>query len=225
MKTFKSKFNRLEGKRFIFLEIGFIIAISAVMLAFNYRSYHSGSFLDLPAGNHEETEELPVITVQPKLPPPPPARPVTIFNITSDIEIEDVPIDIDVESTQSDPVELWQPPVTEEDPVPETVAFVKVESKPEFPGGGMAMISFLGKQLRYPEAARQANIQGTVYVSFVIQPDGSVSNVKVERGIGGGCDEEAVRVVKMMPRWKPGIQAGKKVKVPMVIPVRFRIMD
>ncbi len=83
------------------------------------------------------------------------------------------------------------------------------------------MMDFLQTNLRYPEAAKDAGIQGTVFVSFVVEPDGSISNIQVLRGIGGGCDEEAVRVVGMMPKWEPGYQRGEAVRVQFNMPVRF----
>ncbi len=99
--------------------------------------------------------------------------------------------------------------------------FTVVEELPEFPGGTSAMMDFLQTNLRYPEAAKDAGIQGTVFVSFVVEPDGSISNIQVLRGIGGGCDEEAVRVVGMMPKWEPGYQRGEAVRVQFNMPVRF----
>ncbi len=99
--------------------------------------------------------------------------------------------------------------------------FTVVEELPEFPGGTSAMMDFLQTNLRYPEAAKDAGIQGTVFVSFVVESDGSISNIKVLRGIGGGCDEEAVRVVGMMPKWEPGRQRGEAVRVQFNMPVRF----
>ena len=99
--------------------------------------------------------------------------------------------------------------------------FTVVEELPEFPGGTSALMHFLQSNLRYPVTAKNAGIQGTVFVSFVVEPDGSISNINVLRGIGGGCDEEAVRVVGMMPKWEPGRQRGEAVRVQFNLPVRF----
>ena len=97
------------------------------------------------------------------------------------------------------------------------------EEMPEFPGGVEALMDFVGKNVKYPEEAKEKEISGRVFVSFVIEKDGSVSNVKVLRGIGGGCDEEAVRVIKGMPKWKPGIQKGKPVRVSYMMPINFKL--
>ncbi|MDR2906516.1 MAG: energy transducer TonB, partial [Bacteroidales bacterium] len=91
--------------------------------------------------------------------------------------------------------------------------FMIIEEMPEFPGGEEARVKYLSENMIYPSAARDSGIQGTIYVNFIIEKDGSISDVKVVNGIGGGCDEEAIRVVKMMPKWKPGRQRGKPVRV------------
>ena len=99
--------------------------------------------------------------------------------------------------------------------------FLVVEVAPEYTGGEDALIKYLSENILYPQVARESNIQGTVYVSFIIEKNGEVSNTKVMRGIGGGCDEEAVRVVKGMPNWIPGTQRGKPVRVQFNLPIRF----
>ncbi len=99
------------------------------------------------------------------------------------------------------------------------------EEMPEFPGGVEALMDFVGKNVKYPEEAKEKEISGRVFVSFVIEKDGSVNEVKVMRGIGGGCDEEAVRVIKGMPKWKPGMQKGKPVRVSYMMPLNFKLSD
>jgi len=103
--------------------------------------------------------------------------------------------------------------------------FLVVEVMPEFPGGNEALLKYLSDNIIYPQEALKANIQGTVYVSFIIEKNGEVSNIKVIHGIGGGCDEEAVRVVKGMPNWIPGTQRGKPVRVQFNLPIRFVLHD
>ncbi len=97
------------------------------------------------------------------------------------------------------------------------------EVMPEFPGGQEALFKFISNQLKYPQEAKESEVQGRVYVSFVVEKDGSITDVKVLRGIGSGCDEEAVRVVKGMPNWKPGTQAGKAVRVRYNLPIRYHL--
>lgn len=118
------------------------------------------------------------------------------------------------QETQKKPAE-----VTEED------IFQVVEKMPEYPGGEQARALYMVNSIKYPDAARKSGLQGTVYVTFVIEKDGEVTNVKVLRGIGGGCDEEAVRVVKNMPKWKPGEQKGEPVRVQFNVPIKFALSD
>jgi protein TonB len=101
--------------------------------------------------------------------------------------------------------------------------FEKVEDMPEFPGGEQAMMDFVSKNVVYPKEAQEKGISGRVMVSFIVEKDGSVNEVKIVRGIGGGCDEEAVRVVKAMPKWKPGKEKGKPVRVSYIMPIFFKL--
>jgi TonB family protein len=101
--------------------------------------------------------------------------------------------------------------------------FTVVEKMPEYPGGEDARIKFMVENLKYPEEAKKSGVQGVVFVSFVVEKDGKISNIKTLRGIGGGCDEEAERVISLMPSWKPGIQKGQLVRVQFNMPVRFRL--
>lgn len=98
-----------------------------------------------------------------------------------------------------------------------------IDVYPRFPGGDEARLAFLKRAIRYPQAAIQTGIQGVVVVVFIIETDGTISNIKIEKGIGSGCDEESVRVVKMMPRWEPGKRQGRAVRVMVRMPVVFRI--
>lgn len=106
-----------------------------------------------------------------------------------------------------------------------TGVFIMVEEKPEFPGGMAGLSAYVSQHLRYPNEASQKNIEGHVFLSFIVEKDGTVSNVSVVRGIGRGCDEEAVRVVSEMPTWKPGRQGGKPVRTQFHLPIRFKLAD
>ncbi len=106
-----------------------------------------------------------------------------------------------------------------------TEIYTTVEKQPQFPGGTDALMKYLNKSIQYPADAIEKGIQGSVYITFVVEADGSLSNTKVLRGIGGGCDEEAIRVIKNMPKWEPGMQKGKPVRVQFNIPIRFTLLD
>ena len=101
--------------------------------------------------------------------------------------------------------------------------FEKAEVMPEFPGGEQAMMDFVAKNVQYPKEAMEKEISGRVLVGFIVEKDGSISETEVVKGIGGGCDEEAVRVVKAMPKWKPGKQKGKPVRVHFMLPLTFKL--
>ena len=107
----------------------------------------------------------------------------------------------------------------------EDVIFTVVENPPSYPGGDEARIKYLISSIKYPEEARKKGTQGTVYITFVVEPDGAVTNVKVLRGIGSGCDEEAYRVISEMPKWNPGKQKGKSVRVQYNMPIKFVLSD
>jgi TonB family protein len=107
----------------------------------------------------------------------------------------------------------------------EDTVYQIVEQMPQYTGGEEAMMKYVAENIKYPQAAKDKNISGRVFVGFVIEKDGSVSNVKVVRGIGGGCDEEAARVIKEMPKWKPGMQKGKPVRVNYMMPIFFKLDD
>jgi protein TonB len=98
-----------------------------------------------------------------------------------------------------------------------------VEEMPQFPGGAEALYPYIGKNLKYPEQAVEEGIEGIVYLSFVVETDGKITGVTVLRGIGGGCNEEALRVVRSMPNWTPGKQGGKPVRVKYNLPIRFKL--
>jgi protein TonB len=101
--------------------------------------------------------------------------------------------------------------------------FVVVEEQAEFPGGLDSMYAYIVKNLKYPELAKEKGIEGRVFVNFIIEKDGSISNVKILRGIGGGCEEAAVEMIKNMPKWKPAKQRGKPVRCQFNLPIKFEL--
>ena len=124
----------------------------------------------------------------------------------------------------------WNPPIEETNPEQEVLemnpggeVYVVVEQQPQYPGGEEARLKFFSENLHYPDQAKEQGIQGKVYVTFIVETDGTVSDIRVVRGIGGGCDEEALRVVKIMPRWNPGSQRGVPVRVQFTLPVKFTL--
>ena len=126
------------------------------------------------------------------------------------------------DSVEEDSVIIWEQPVWHQ--IDESDELIMVaEVMPEFPGGAEKMLEFIQDNIKYPEAARESGTQGRVFVEFVIETDGSISNANVIRGIGNGCDEEAVRLIQSMPKWKPGKQRGEAVRCSYMVPVVFNI--
>ena len=138
-------------------------------------------------------------------------------------EIEDeIEVNLDVEITEESAIEQ----IVFEEPVEEEVAdevFTIVEQQPVYPGGMSAFYQFVQKKLKYPSQARRMGIEGKVFVQFVVDKKGNITEVVAVRGIGAGCDVEAVRVIKSSPKWKAGKQRGKAVKVRMILPITFKL--
>ncbi len=223
MESRKTSKGDLESKKAIFFEIGLVFALLLIYIAFNAKSYEKRSITMLQQRANHTTEEIVPITEQKvKPPPPPPPKQVTQIKIVSnDVKINDN-VDIDVNANMNTTVAKYTPPVEDED-VQQQQIFVVVEHMPEFPGGMGALMKYLATHINYPALAKESGIQGRVFINFVVEPNGSIDHVKVLRGIGGGCDEEAVRVVKSMPKWIPGKQRGKPVRVSFNLPVKFTL--
>lgn len=208
----------------IFTQIGLIIALAATLLAFEWKSYDRSveGFGERIVDDTPE-EIIPITEQKVKPPPPPPPQQVIQLNIVEDdVEVEEDLI-IDAEADETTEVEEYIPIEVDEEVVEEAPIFTVVESMPEFKGGMAKLYSYLGNNIKYPVMAKESGIQGKVYVTFVVERDGSITDVRVLRGIGGGCDEEAIRVVSGMPGWTPGKQRGKPVRVQYNLPVRFTL--
>lgn len=225
MEAKKSPKADLESKKTFFVQIGLIVALAAMLVAFEWKSYDTKQ-IDISTRQVENVEEEMVEITQQNKPPPPPAPPAQttlIHIVTDDVDVDDDLV-IDAEANQLTEIEAYTPPaVTEEEEVAEAEIFTVVEESPAFPGGDAARIQFLQQNIVYPQMARESGIQGTVYVTFVVEKNGAVTDVRVLRGIGGGCDEEAVRVIKAMPKWNPGKQRGKPVRVQFNMPIKFTL--
>ena len=180
-------------------------------------------------GSAPKKEDAP----PPPPPPPPPEALEQKVKFTAPVVVNDSiedtgslnQDDLSNKSTNVVPVEEELTVVEEKDEVVivevKPAPFIIVEEMPSYPGGDYN--SFVAGNIVYPVMAKESNIQGTVYITFVVETDGSITDVKVLRGIGGGCDEEAVRVVKMMPKWNPGKQSGKSVRVQFNLPIKFTL--
>jgi len=227
MKVKRSIKANLENKRGVFFQIGLVVSLSLVLLGFEWTTIQTNRIEWNKLGRGDIIEEMAEVTIhKKKLPEMPKPKIVhTIEIVENETEIEEE-INISSEVTNETFNELEK--IIEDEPdieIEEPNIFTVVEKQPEFPGGISAMKHFLTDYLVYPADAKQIGISGTVYISFVVYEDGSIRNISVKRGIGGGCDEEAVRIVKLMPKWNPGKQRTKAVRVQMLLPVSFKLIN
>ena len=225
MEEKKTAKANLENKKLMFMQIGLIISLLIAWLAFEHKSYAQREVDEsLHRQAVELDEEMVEITKQEEVKPQPvevPKQTTQLEIVNDDVEVEDIEINAEVE--QNEVIEEYVAPEVVEEEVQEQEIFQIVEQMPEFPGGEGKLMEYVAKNIKYPQIARETGIQGRVFVGFVVEPDGSISNVKLLRGIGGGCDEEAMRVIKSLPKWKPGKQRGKAVRVSYQIPVFFKL--
>ena len=226
MELKKSKKADLENKRGLFLQIGMFISLVVVLYAFNYTvKVTKADSLGQVAASEINEEMIPITRqeeIKPPPPPPPPAA-VEILNIvTDDTKINENLEIMDSEATKETKVEVAQI-VTEEKEAVEEEIFVVVENMPEFPGGEMALRRYINTAIKYPTIAQENGIQGKVFINFVVDRDGSISNAKIFRGVDPSIDKEALRVVMSLPKWKPGMQRGKTVRVSYTVPISFQL--
>ena len=169
----------------------------------------------------EEMLEIPP-TEQPP-PPPPQVQQPQIIEVPDEEEIEEeIQVKFDVEVTEETKVQ--QIVIQAEEPKEEVEEIFTIVEDPASPVGGMtAFYKYVGDKIKYPPQARRMGVEGRVFVEFIIDKDGSISEVRAVKGIGAGCDEEAVRILQGAPKWKPGKQRGKPVRQRMVLPITFKL--
>ena len=229
MEIKKSPKANLENKKFLFMEIGLIAALLMVLGAFEWSTTETSvSILEEETAVVIEEEQVP-ITQEEQLPPPEvPKEPVMsdiIDIVDDDIKVEDNFL-LSTEDDASLGVEIRDYVVEqeEEEEVEEEVPFAIVEQKPTFQGGDAnTFTKWVFSKIVYPEIAKENGVQGRVTLQFTIETDGSVKNVKVLRGVDSSLDKEAVRVVSSSPKWKPGMQRNKPVRVKYTFPVVFQL--
>ena len=229
MKTKKSPKANLENKRVLFIEIGLIFALLVVLAAFEYKTYDKDvSMLTSDIQQIIEEEQIPITMETPPPPPEIPKAPVlsdAIEIVDDDITIEE-DIFIETEDDASFAVEIrdYIEYSEEEDVEEEEIPLAIVEEKPSFMGGDEnTFTKWVFERIVYPEVAKENGVQGRVVLSFIVDADGYVKNVTVLRGVDPSIDKEAVRVVSSSPRWKPGRQRDKAVRVRYNFPLNFQL--
>jgi len=224
MELKKSKKADLEKWKGIFIEIGLVVVLGVVLIAFEWTSRpNMDSTLGELADVELEEEIIPITRQQEVKPPPPPPPPkvTEVLNIVEDdVEIEDELIIDDAEADQQMEIEIVE--FEEEEEVVEEEVFFIVEDMPSFQGKGQeGFREYIAKNLRYPEIAAENGISGKVYVQFAVNSKGKVVDAIVVRGVDPALDKEAIRVVMSSPSWAPGKQRGKPVKVQFTFPINF----
>ncbi len=227
MEARKNPKYDLRQYRGLFFNIGLVISMLMVIAAFEWRFYDDQELMNNGNSSIEFVEALDVpITQQPPPPPPKTLKNVQIIAVEDleDIE-EEIDINLDIEMTEDmvieEVVQTVEEDVEEEDT---DEIFIIVEESPQPIGGMAAFYQYVNDNIQYPRQAQTMRIEGRVFVQFVVDKDGNLTDIEVIRGIGGGCDEEAVRVLENAPRWQPGKQRGRPVRVKMVLPITFKLM-
>ncbi|MFN3529509.1 MAG: energy transducer TonB [Bacteroidia bacterium] len=219
MEPKKNPSKDLNKQRGLFFQIGMVASLGIILMAFNWAQREGGpaSLGDLML---DEPVEVEIPPTEQKVTPPPPPPPPQLEVVEDEELIEEDEIQ-STEVTQDTKIDI--PVIEPEEGPSEPEIFTIVEEMPSFPGGDQALLEYMAKNTKYPPLARENGLQGIVVVTFVVDEKGNINNVQVLRGIGGGCDEEAIRVVKSMPPWKPGKQRGLPVRVQYNLPFRFTL--
>lgn len=218
----------IENQKDTAILMGVVLALALVFVAFEWSTQTTKVDLSTVVQDVVAEEEIEITRRDPTPPPPPPPPAPEAPEIIQVVETKvETRIDINMEDDQSKAqIQTYTPPpppkqVEEE----EEEIFVVVENQPEFPGGQAAMMKFLSENIKYPVIAQENGIQGRVICNFVVERDGSITDVQVVRGVDPSLDKEAVRVIQSMPKWKPGMQRGKPVRVRFTLPVVFRLQQ
>ena len=220
------KYDSVNINKFkmLIFNIGMVLSLSVILAAFEFPDFEEQVLVDLGTVQTDEDEIIEIPPTEQLPPPPPKIQQPEIIEVPDEEEIEEeieveMDIEMDEETVVDDIVETEE--VEEEEDVDQI--FTILENNAEYPGGMKAFYKFVGKRMKYPKQAQRMGIEGKVYVQFVIETNGKLTDIKVVRGIGGGADEEAIRVLKMCPKWAPGKQRGRAVRQRMVIPINFKL--
>ena len=226
MEVKKSPKADLEGKKSTWLLVGYVVVLAFMFVAFEWTQRDVKIDTSQAVADVVFEEEIIPITETPEQATPPPPEAPKVAEL---LEIVDDKAEIDETTTIINednvaPVEVKYVPVqvVEEEPEEQTI-FEVVENMPDFPGGQAALMQYLAKNIKYPTIAQENGTQGRVIVQFVVNKDGSIVDAKVVRSVDPYLDKEALRVINTMPKWKPGMQRGKPVRVKFTVPVMFRL--
>lgn len=225
----KSPKANIDALKLTSILMGMVVGISVLFFAFEWSSKTKKLDESIIVQDVLAEEEIEITRRDPPPPPPPPPPAPETPEIIQVVEEKvDTRIEINTEDDASKrQMETFVPPPPPKPKVEEVTEeiFVVVEEQPEFPGGNAAMMKFLSDNIKYPVIAQENGIQGRVITNFVVERDGSITDVQVVRGVDPSLDKEAVRVIQSMPKWKPGKQRGSAVRVRFTLPVVFRLQQ
>ena len=228
MDVKKSPKASLEDKKMLFVMMGLVMVLSLLYIGFEWTDKEITVYAATDTSLLAEEEIEVVQTAQELPPPPPPPAPeiVEILNVVED-NVEVASVEINTEDDKNKVVAI-SAPVTSSAPIEEEedqVIFQVVEKMPSFPGGDAALFKFLNENVKYPVIAQENGVQRRVICQFVVNRDGSFVDVEVVRSVDASLDKEAIRVIKSMPKWSPGQQRGKPVRVKYTLPVNFKLQN
>ncbi len=216
----------LENKRNIFVQFGLVISLGIVLTAFNINDrVKTVDTLGELMETEIEEEVIPITRQEEVKPPPPPPPPKVVEVLTivdDDVELEEEFVFESLDDDEDLIIDAM-PVIEEENEEEANEVFVIVEEMPQFPGGDLALRQWIASNIKYPVIAAENGIQGRVFVQFVVNTDGSITDVRVARGVDPSLDQEAIRVVRTLPEWKPGKQRGKPVRVSYTVPINFQL--
>lgn len=223
MQLKKNPNASLEDKKFTYVLLGFVFVLSVCYVALEWTEKEVTKYevADTEFAFEEEIDIQQTSQETPPPPPPPAVQEVEVLNVVED-DVETQEIEINTEDDKTEVV-IQAPVEIQEEEEEDNVVFVIVEDNPEFPGGTQAMMKYLSENIKYPVIAQENGIQGRVICQFVVNKDGSIVDINVVRSVDPSLDKEAIRVIKSMPKWKPGKQRGKPVRVKFTLPVVFRL--
>ena len=223
MEVKKSPKADLERGKTMGILMGMIVGLAVLFVGFEWSDREISIVTSEGVADIIAEEEVE-ITRPEDTPPPAPAVAEVLTVVEDDVKLDDVDIVSSEDDASSAQVEAYTPPaVVEEEEESSQQIFTVVETMPEFPGGQGALLQYLAKSIKYPVIAQENGIQGRVSCSFVVNKDGSIVDAEVIRGVDPSLDKEALRVINSMPKWSPGKQRGKPVRVKYTVPVTFRL--
>lgn len=222
MEAKKTENADLTKKTGLYFNIGLVITMAIIVFAFENKSYEDSSIASLGTVTDDFEDLLDIPPTEQPPPPPPKIQQPEIIEVPDEEEIEEeIEVDLDVEITEEEVIEEIEFVEEPEEEADEIFLIVEESATPD--GGMGAFYKYVQKKMKYPSQARRMGIEGRVFVEFVVDKDGTLISVKAIKGIGAGCDEEAVRVIKSHPKWNPGKQRGKAVKQKIVLPITFQL--